>query len=160
MSILKFSFALLVFLYLVSLFSAPFVLAQTGEAEAALALAASENALVSAYQAVSKADESGAEITALLMRLNAAGELLARAQAAYKSGDYDSVQTYARQSQESLTGVVADADALRQTAAQEHYLDFVINVVGPIIGAMVVVCSGFLAWFLLNRRYEKAGKPF
>jgi hypothetical protein len=91
------------------------------------------------------------------MRLNEAGWFLARAQVEYKSGDFNSTLEFAAHSQEKLNGFVADADALRETAIQEHYVDFMVNVVGSIVGAISVICVGFIVWFFLRRRYEKAG---
>ena len=157
MSVLKFSFVLLVFLGLASQFFVPIVLAQTSEAEAASALVTSENAVVSAYQAVSKAEEAGANVSSLLVRLNEAGWFLDRARVAYKSGDFDSTGSLATLCNEKLDGFVADADVLGETAIKEHYLDFFVNLAGSIIGAVGVVCVGFFVWFFLKRKYEKAG---
>jgi hypothetical protein len=158
MSNLKSSLVLLVLLVVVSQFLVAMAVAQTSEAQAASALVTSENAVVSAYQAVSKAEESGANVSSLLVRLNEAGWFLSRGRIAYESRDFDSAFEFATQSQEKLNGLVADADALSETAFYEHYLDFLVNVVGSVIGTVAVVCVSFFAWFLLKRKYEKAGR--
>jgi hypothetical protein len=157
MSVLKFSFVLLVFLGLASQFFMPIVLAQISEAEAASALATSENAVVSAYQTVSKAEEAGANVSSLLVRLNDAGWFLSRAQIAFKSGDFDSALEYAAQCQEKLNGFAADADALKENAIYEHYMDFLVNVAGSIVGAVSIVCVSLISWFFLKRKYARAG---
>lgn len=157
MSLLKFSFVLFVFLGLASQFSVSVVLAQASEAEAASALAASENAVVSAYQAVSRAGEAGANVSSLLVRLNEAGWFLSRARTEYTSGDFDSVLESATLCQEKLNGFISDADALKENAVYEHYMDFLVNVAGSVVGAVSVVCVSFLVWFFLKRKYGKVG---
>jgi len=157
MSVLKFSFVLLVFLGLASQLSVSIVLAQTSEAEAASALATSENAVFSAYQAVLKAEEAGANISSLLVPLNEAGWFLNHAQIAFKSGDFDSALEYATQCQEELNGFATDADVLKENAIYEHYMDFFVNVAGPIVEAVSVVCVSLIIWFFLKREYGHAG---
>jgi len=156
-SVLKFSFVLMMLLVFASQSYVFMTIAQVSESEASSALTSAEGAVDSAYQAVSKAEESGANVSGLLVRLNEAGWFLIRAHMAYKSGDFDSVLKFATQSQEKLNGFVADVDALKETAIQEHYLDFMVNVAGSIIGAIGVVCCSFIVWFFLKRKYEKVG---
>ena len=157
MSVLKFSSVLLVFLGLVSQLSMPIVLAQSSEVEAASALAASENAVFSAYQAVSEASEAGANVSSLLVRLNEAGWFLSRAQIAFRSGDFDSALECATQCQDKLNGFAVDADALKENAIYEHYMDFLVNVAGPIFGAVSVFCVSLVIWFFLKRKYGNDG---
>jgi hypothetical protein len=140
-----------------SQFFVPVTKATVGESEAASALTNAEKTVNSAYQAVSKAEESGVNVSSLLVRLNEAGRFLDRANMAYKSGDFDSALEFATQSQEKLDGFIAETDVLRENAIRDHYLDFMVNVVGSIIGAVSVVCVGFFVWFFLKRKYEKAG---
>jgi len=158
MPVLKFSFVLIIILISASQLLISMALAETSEDQAASALANAEKAVTSSYQAVFKAEESGANVSSLLVRLNEAGELLARAHMAYNSRDFDSALKFATQCQEKLNGFVADADAARETAIQERYVDFMVNVVGSVVGAIGVVCGGLFVWFFLKRRYEKAGR--
>lgn len=158
MSGLKFSLVLMLLLVVASQFFVFETFAETSKDVAASALANAEGSVVSGYQAVSKAEESGANVSSLLVRLNEAGELLARAQLAYKSGDFDSAISFAGQSQVKLNGFVVEANALKESAIQVHYWDFMVNVVGSIVGSVAVVCGSVVVWFLLKRRYEKAGK--
>jgi hypothetical protein len=157
MSVPKFSIALMLLLVLASQFLVSMTEATVSENEATSALTNAENTVNSAYQAASKAEESGANVSSLLVRLNEAGLLLNRAHMAFKSGDFDSTLTFATQSQEKLNGFVADADVLRENAIRDNYLDFMINVVGSIIGFAGTVCAGFLVWLFLKRKYEKIG---
>ena len=143
---------------MLSVANVPFCASAVDETDVRSSIAAAEERIVVCYRAVADADEAGATTTVLLAALNEAGELLSRANLAYKMGDFNSTLDFANQSQERLNGFVADADALREVALWQRYWDFMVYVVGSIVGTVVVVCGGFVVWFLLKRRYEKAGR--
>ena len=136
----------------------PFCAFAVDEADVRSAIAAAQERIVVCYRAVADADEASANTTALLSVLSEAGELLSRANLAYKMGDFDSALDSANQSQERLNGFVAQAVVLREAALQQRYWDFMVYVVGSIFGTVVVVCGGFVVWFFLKIRYEKAGR--
>jgi hypothetical protein len=146
-------------LVLTSLFLAlmPCSNAATSQSQAVSALDDAEGAVVSAYGAVSKADAAGANVSDMLIRLNEAGDFLSRAHIAYSIGDYDSAVELAVLCQEKLSGFVADADVLTGVAVRDGSLDFMANVVGPIVGSVGIVCLSLVAWVYLNRRHGKTG---
>lgn len=121
------------------------------------ALHDAEGSVVSAYYAISKADAAGANVTDLLVRLNDAEDALSRAKIAYRIGDYDSSMEWAALCQDKLQGFVADADALTEVAVRDSNLNFLVTVVGSLIGSVGIVCLGVLGWVYLNRRYGKPG---
>jgi hypothetical protein len=127
------------------------------ELEAGAVITEAEEKIVICYRAVADADKVGANITGLLVVLNNAGDLLSRAKLAYKLGDYDDTVSLAVQGQEQLSSFVEEADVLRGAAIQKHYWDFLVNVVGPIMGTVAVVCGGFVVWVVSKRRYSQAG---
>ena len=130
---------------------------EENQSQALSALAEGETAMVSGYQAVLKADDVGANVSGLMVRLNEAGELLTRAHAAYGLGDFDSALELANLCRERLVGFAADADALTEIAVRDQDLDFLVNVVGSIVGSVSVVYGGLFVWFYLDRRYRKTG---
>lgn len=144
----------LTFLFLVFV---PCSNAATTQSQAVSALDDAEGAVVSAYSAVSKADAAGANVSDMLVRLNEAGDVLTRAQIAYGVGDYDSALELAVLCQEKLRGFVADADVLTGVAVRDSSLDFMANVMGPIVGSVGIVCLSLVAWVYLNRRHGKTG---
>ena len=129
----------------------------TGENEAAAKIGEAENALNSAYEAVLETEKAGANITGLLNALDEAGMLLSRGYLAYNVGDFGSARDFAVWCSGNLTGVVDEADALKQTAIQERYWDFMVNVVGSAVGSVAIVCGGFVVWFFLERREKSRG---
>jgi hypothetical protein len=128
----------------------------TGENEAAVKIGEAENALNSAYEAVLETEKAGANITGLLSDLTEAAELLSKAKLVLSTNESAAVD-FALQSQAKLNGFLAKADTLKTAAAQQRYWDFMVNVVGSIVGSVVVVCGGFVVWTVLKRKYEKTG---
>jgi hypothetical protein len=126
----------------------------TSENEATSKIIEAQNALNSAYEAVLEAEKAGANITSLLSNLTEAAELLSKAKLVLSTNESAAVD-FALQSQAKLNGFLDEADALRVSAAQQRYWDFMVNVVGSTAGAVVVICGSFVVWTVLKRKYEK-----
>jgi hypothetical protein len=127
------------------------------EDDAGSAIAAAQNRITDCYRAAADAEKAGAVVTGLLSTLNDAGELLSNATLAYGMDDFDSANDSAVRSQAKLDGFVAEADALKESATKASYWNFMVNVLGSIIGTVVVICGSLVVWVLLKRRYEKTG---
>jgi hypothetical protein len=143
-------------LCLLLLLSLTTVCVANNENEAVAKISEAENALNSAYEAVLQAEKAGANITDLLSNLTEAGELLSKAKLVLSTNESAAVDS-AVESQAKLNGFLAKADALRVAAAQQRYWDFMVNVVGSIVGSVAVICGGFIVWTVLKRKYEKTG---
>jgi len=129
---------------------------ETG-ADAEVTIRDAKNTIFDCYGAVLEAEKAGANVTVLLTVLDEAGMLLSRANLAYEMGDYDSAVYFANQSLVKLNGLVAEADDLRETALQQRYWDFMVNVVGSSVGTAGVVCVGFAVWFFMEKREKSRG---
>ena len=136
----------------VAAFATP-VWAQQAGASDAISLARS--AILDGYAAVKAAESAGANVTILVGTLNEAGSLLSQAEHAYSTSDFNTALNLATQSQNRLTNVIEDANTLQDTATQQQNMDFLLNVVGSILGAFAVIAAGVAAWFYLKRKYEK-----
>jgi hypothetical protein len=123
------------------------------ENEAVAEITEAENTLITAYEAVLEAEKAGANITDLLGNLTEAGDLLSEAKSALSANESAAVDL-AVESQAKLNGFLAKVDALRAAAAQQRYWDFMVNVVGSIIGSLAVIGGGIVAWNVLNRKYK------
>ncbi len=126
------------------------------QSNASTAISSAKNRILDCYNAAKEAEAAGANITALAATLNEAGSLLSQAELAYAANDFSTAVNFAVQSQNVLNGFVGEANALKETAVQQENQDFLINVVGSIIGAFVVIVVGGLLWLLLKRKYETA----
>lgn len=127
------------------------------ESEATTAMVVAEERIVVCHQAVDNANRVGANTTGLLIVLNEAGNLLSKAEWAYKKADFSASVGFAALSQERLSGFVEKVATLEAAAIQQGDWDFKINVVGSILGTVGVLCSGYVSWFFLERKYGKTG---
>jgi len=158
-SALKFSFALMLLLIASSRFFAPVTFAGVGEVETASALADAEGALVSAYQAVLKAEEAGANVSGLLARLNEAGGFLAQARMAYRLGYFDEAASFADSSR-NIGGEVQDAALeLKDAAVSEGWQSTMLTMVASVVGVAVIAIGSLWTWHFLKRRYGGGGFP-
>jgi hypothetical protein len=132
-------------------------LAQADQTDAATAIASAKEQILTCYQAAKEAEGAGANITTLVAVLNDAGTLLSRAEFTYSISDFDAARDLAIQSQSTLGGFISEANTSKETATQQRNQDFLINVVGSIIGTFAVLGAGIAAWIFLKRKYETAG---
>jgi hypothetical protein len=130
-----------------------------GQPDAAAAISSAQNTLLSCYDAAKEAETAGANITVLLSTLNEAGALFSRAELAYSTGDFNASQNLALESQNKLGNFIPEANALKETAAQQRSQDFLVNVIAPIIGAIGVIVVSAAVWVFLKRKYGTAGLP-
>ena len=131
------------------------VLAEQTDASAAITSAKGQ--IVTCYQAARDAEGAGANITSLTATLNDAGALLSQAESAYSTSNFDAARNLAVQSQGILGNLVSEANALKQTATQRRTQDFLINVVGSLIGAFAVMGAGVAIWLFLKKRSAQSG---
>lgn len=124
------------------------------QAGVSTAISSAQTTILDCYNAARVAEAAGANITVLIGTLNEAGSLLSQAELAYATNDFDTAYDLAAQSQNTLSGFVAEANALRATALQQQNREFLVNVVGSVIGTFVVIATGFAAWLLLKKKYE------
>jgi hypothetical protein len=146
--------ALVIFLLLVVTVAASPVWAD--QADATTAISSAKTTILNCYSAARDAEAAGANITVQVGVLNEAGSLLSQAELAYATSDFDAALNLAIQSQSTLNNFVEEANTLKETAMQQRNQDFLINVIGSIIGTFAVIVGGFAAWFLLRRKYEAA----
>ena len=127
------------------------------QSDAASAISAAQSKLVQCYDAARAAEAASANISVLTNRLNSAGLLLSRAELAYSTGDFGSAQSLAVQSQDELASFVSDANSLQSSAAQSKSFDFLLSIVGSVVGTVVVLVGSFVVWGLLRRKYGNSG---
>jgi hypothetical protein len=130
----------------------------SSESDSSSAIAQTEQRIEACYSAAADAAKAGANVTSLLTVLDGAGMNLSLARVAFQDGNFDYAYALAVQSNATLNGFEAQAASLRDTAAQQRYVDFAVNVVGSTVGTFTVIIIGLVIWFGLKRRPEKSGK--
>ena len=155
MRILKFSSVLIILLIFVSPFFVSAALAEVSKDEAASALANADGVVVSAYQVVLKAEEAGANVSSLLIRLNEAGENLVHARVAYSLGNFDETTRFADLSRDIGEEVRNEANKLKGLAWAEDVQRLWFMMASSVIGVIAVAFGSFLAWRVFKRRYYR-----
>jgi hypothetical protein len=122
----------------------------------ALQLADAEEVLDSAYDAVFEAEEAGANVTGLLVRLNVGGEYLSEAFVWFRLGVFENASRFAGFCREVVGGVLGEAVGLRDEAERLAREDFLVRVFGSAVGVVVVLVLGFFVWGIFKRRYRKS----
>jgi hypothetical protein len=140
--------ALFVVIFIAVLSVPSFVWAQQNDA-----ISAAQSKIVQCYDAAKAAESAGANISQLTLTLNDAGLLLSNAQLAYSKGDFSLALSLAVQSQNELANFVSDANALQTSASQSRTFDFLLNVVGSVLGTVAVLVGSFVVWRFLKRKY-------
>jgi len=152
-SCLKF-LAVSVFLVLLVPLSVPWVSAANGDTVPSEVTEA-EAALLSAYNIVLEAEESGANVSDLLNRLNVGGEYLAEAYVWVRLGNSDNVAHLAGLCHDVAEDVQGDAVDLRDEANASGTIEPVVVMLGSVIGVILVVGLSFVGWRVLKRNYRK-----
>jgi hypothetical protein len=125
--------------------------------EAQAAVDGAEARVIACYGAVVQAEGAGGNVTELAGVLSEAGVLLSQARVAFENGEYDLAFEFSSNCTDRLAGFTDRAVTLRDSAAQERILDFMVNVVGSTVGAVAVVVAGWVLWVYLKRKYGQAG---
>ena len=152
-STLKFSFVLMTLLVFASQFYVSVTIAQVSESEASSVLTSAEGAVGSAYQAVLRAEEAGANVSGLLVQLNDAGELLAKAKVAYRLEDFDEVVFSASLCSEISENVKNEADELHVETYGSKITVFWLTSTGSLVGVVAVGFGSFWGWRFFKKRY-------
>lgn len=155
MSILRFSVVIFLFLAFSLQLGAGVTFAETSQEEASKALTDSESSVVSAHQAVLKAEEAGANVTDLLIRLNQAGEYLARAHMEYRLGDFEKAVDFANLSRSTGEEAQSVAVALKDSATSERLQRMMFTMIASIVGVASIALGSFWVWYFLKKRYGK-----
>ena len=143
------------FLFVFVVYAFVFTAFAAGESSAASAVAGAEADMVSAYEAVLEAEQVGADVSALLVRLNDAGESLAEAEVAYRLGDFDESVRLTDLCSAISEEVKSEAEELRHQAYGARYFDMWLKIAGSLVGVVVVGLGGFWGWRVFKRRYYR-----
>src|SRR4030043_464957 len=145
--------AIIVFLALASTFNYS-AHAYTSD-EATLKIAEADSKVKQAFDAVSNATEAGANVSSLALRLNEAGELLAKANVVFRVGDYDNATLLAEQSIGLVDGVVQEAGSFKAVAESERLSRLGWSALLASVGLRVLFVVSLFGWRFVKNRYFK-----
>ncbi|MGB9841293.1 MAG: hypothetical protein ACPLKZ_01060 [Candidatus Bathyarchaeales archaeon] len=121
--------------------------------EAAEAVNQAAADLGSAFAAVAEAEQAGANISALMAKLDVAGVFLTQAQSALRTGDYENAVSFAHACSDAIEGMVADAAHLKLTTEKAQADSFLLATIGSSVGLVLLCVFGFMGWKLLKKWY-------
>jgi hypothetical protein len=151
-------YAVVVLVLMLSVAAVPvrvFAVATADEAQAAIDGVQAQ--IITCYGAVAEVESAGGNVTELAGVLNEAGALLSQARVAFENGEFDVAVEFSSNCTGMLVGFIDRAVTLRDSAAHERSLDFMVNVVGSTVGAVAVVVAGWVLWIYLKRKCGKVG---
>jgi len=145
--------------FLASQFLASATFAEASENEAASALTSAENAIVSAYQEVLKAEEAGANVSGLLAQLSKAGEDLVSARMAFNHNphDFDKAVSLANSSRDIAEEVQNAAVGLEKLALSEGLQHTLFTMMASVVGMALTAFGSLWVWHLLKKRRSESG---
>jgi len=117
------------------------------------ALIDAEEGLVSAYVAVAEAEDAGANVSGLLVKLEFAGALLAEACNANRTGDYDEAYSFAISCSESVNGIVDEALSLELEAEKAYGGRLFMTGAVSSVALCVFFVLGLFGWRFLKKKY-------
>ena len=116
-------------------------------------LSDAEAAVVSAYEAVLKVDEAGANVSDLLARLNGAEGLLAQARIAYKLNDFEESTRLATLCSNVSGEVKDEAVELQLEMFRARATNLWLTITYSLVSAVVIGFGSFWGWRVFKRRY-------
>jgi len=123
------------------------------EDEAAASIERAEDSMFSAYQVVLKAEQVGANVSALLGRLNEAGELLDEAQVAFRLRSYDEAVRLADLCFEIGEETKDRADELRAEVYGSKVMSDWLTMTCSLASVIAIGFGSFWGWRVFKRRY-------
>ena len=134
-------------------YSENYVFAQTNQT--ASKLQAANNAVNRAFNTVLDAEEAGANVTELLVRLNYAENILAQAENSNRTGDFNATVARADSVLPIAQQVTTEALNAKQTSTVSGRNAFMFTIAFNVLGSIIFVLALFLIWSLVKRHYIK-----
>ena len=122
--------------------------------DASAQILVADQSLRVAFNSSLDAEQSGANVSALLVRLSDAGSILRRAEAALVAGDYSDALSLADTCKSLADGVRTDASALKNDAVASAG-NWWMTVALSVAGSVVFVVALFFVWGRFKQRYLK-----
>ncbi|XHH09896.1 MAG: hypothetical protein ACFCUE_04510 [Candidatus Bathyarchaeia archaeon] len=111
------------------------------------------NAILSAFDEIIRAENVNANITGLIDQLNTAINLLTQAENAFKNGNNQLAADLAASALTLAKQVKTDAQNAQQTAVIQNQNNLWRNVAFAFVGSFSVILSLFLSWRLVKKHY-------
>lgn len=112
-----------------------------------------EQAIAAGFEGALDAEQAGADISSLLVKLNEGADLLSAAQMALEDGDSEEAARLSDLSREIGAQVEAEALILREEAVNAAFNKYRLYLIISAVAIVIVVLATFLAYRFLRKRY-------
>ena len=114
-----------------------------------------EDSMNSVYTEALKAEESGANVSNLLVKLDSAGKLHAMAHMLYRNGDLNGTIHYSDLATQNLKGLTEEAQQMRDSAALRNKARFREAMTISSLASVGIVAGGIIGWRALESHHPK-----
>jgi hypothetical protein len=114
-----------------------------------------DNALTGAFAAVAQAEKAQANVTDLTLKLNEAATALAKANDAFRAGDYDNATVQAQLCINLVQGVVGEAQSLKADVEIARQNQLILTAAFSSIGLVALLGVGLFGWRYLKNRFVR-----
>ena len=125
----------------------------TSELDVPWDIVEAEEILVSTYNHVLDAEESGANVSDLLSKLDTGAEYLNQAYLQIGLEDFESTVYFSGLCINAVDGVSEQAVLLKDEAVEFRNGELLIQIFGSIVGIGVVIVGGIIFWKVFKRYY-------
>ena len=126
-----------------------------GQQDMSPALHDAEGKIVSAFEAVAKAEGNGADVTGLINKMNDACNLLVDARILHHGGDLEGANLKAVECGVIVESVDAEAQALTLIAAEEAETEAKLTLAYSLTAIIAIILVSFLIWKRFKQHYRK-----
>jgi hypothetical protein len=116
-------------------------------------LQAANEAVDQAFNAISDAEKVGANVTDLLVMMNAVQSLLAQAENAFRTGDSNSADNLVDSVFPLAQNVIATAQEAKQDTLNSNQTNIISTIVLTVVGIIVFVLVLLFVWRLFKQNY-------
>ena len=114
-----------------------------------------DDAVTQAFGAVKAAQEAGANVSALLTKVNEANTVLAEAHTAFRSGNNETASLKSDQAFNAVQSVVNEAESLKRSAESDSQGKLVWTALLSGVGLSLLFVACLFGWSFFERRYIK-----
>jgi hypothetical protein len=125
------------------------------QADAEKALDDAENALASAYLAVVEAENAGANVSDLNLKLQIAGKCLANASNAFRLGNFGEAYNYALNCTKIVEGLIYEAKALKEETLKSREERLFVSAACSSVGLSFLFVFSLFGWRPLKAFYVR-----
>jgi hypothetical protein len=123
--------------------------------EFAATISEAEQAITAGFEAALDAEQTGANVSSLLVKLNEGAEYLSAARMAFEDGNYSEAERLSGLSSEIGAQVESDAQILEAEAFNAAIYRYRLYLASSAVAIMIVILSTFVAYRFLKKRYFK-----